>query len=210
MSGIDEQLAALAEEAASCTRCSLAETRTTVVFGDGTPAASVMFVGEAPGYHEDQQGVPFVGAAGKLLDRLLGEIGLAREDAYIGNVLKCRPPGNRDPRPEEIEACKGYLADQLRLVDPPVVVTLGNFATKLLLKRDVGITRTRGQIYPWWDRHLVPTFHPAAALRGGDRILDQMRQDFALVRSVLDEAANPEGSSVDEADPVAEQLGLFG
>jgi len=162
-----------------------------------------MFVGEAPGFHEDQQGIPFVGAAGKLLDRLLDEIGVARDDTYIGNVLKCRPPGNRDPRPEEIEACKSYLADQLRLIDPPVVMTLGNFATKLLLKRDMGITKTRGQIYPWWNRHLVPTFHPAAALRGGDRILDQMREDFVLVRSILDNAVE------DEADAATEQLGLF-
>jgi DNA polymerase len=198
-----DELAALAEVAAVCTKCGLAETRNTVVFGDGSPNADVMFIGEAPGYHEDQQGVPFVGAAGKLLDRLLGEIGIEREDVYIGNVIKCRPPNNRDPRPEEIEACKGYLAEQLRLVDPKVVVTLGNFATKLLLKRDVGITRTRGQVYPWWNRHLVPTFHPAAALRGGDRVLEQMREDFALVRGILDHAA------VTEGDPAVEQLGLF-
>jgi uracil-DNA glycosylase family 4 len=197
------ELEALAAEAAVCTRCALAETRTQVVFGTGSPTASVMFVGEAPGYHEDQQGIPFVGAAGKLLDRLLGEIGVPREDVYIGNVLKCRPPGNRDPRPEEITACKGYLAEQIRLVDPVVVVTLGNFSTKLLLKRDVGITRTRGQVYPWWNRHLVPTFHPAAALRGGERILEQMREDFALIRSVLDRTLEQ------EADPVVEQLGLF-
>ncbi len=199
----ERELAALAVEASTCTRCELAETRTRVVFGAGSPTADVMFVGEAPGRYEDEQGVPFVGAAGKLLDRLLAEIGISRGEVYIGNVLKCRPPGNRDPHPEEIEACKGYLATQLKLIDPKVVVTLGNFATKLLLKREVGITRTRGQIYPWWNRRLVPTFHPAAALRGGDRILDQMREDFALVRSVLDEEA------VEEADPAVEQLGLF-
>jgi len=203
MSTAADELAALAAEAAGCTACRLAETRTHVVFGVGSPAADVMFVGEAPGFNEDQQGEPFVGAAGKLLDRLLDEIRIPRCDVYIGNVLKCRPPGNRDPRPDEIEACSGYLRSQLRLVDPKVVVTLGNFSTKLLLKRDVGITRLRGQVYPWWNRHLVPTFHPAAALRGGEKVLAQMREDFALVRGVLDEA-------VAVADPVAEQLGLFG
>ena len=189
--------------ASGCTDCRLSETRTTVVFGDGSPTADVMFVGEAPGATEDLQGLPFVGAAGKLLDRLLGEIGLSRPEVYIANVLKCRPPGNRDPQADEIEACKGYLRAQVELVDPLVVVTLGNFATKLLLKRDVGITRLRGQIYPWWRRQLVPTFHPAAALRGGERVLDDMRSDFQLVRGVLDERA--------AADPAAgtEQLGLF-
>lgn len=197
-----EELAEIGRVAATCTACSLAETRTQVVFGVGSPTADVMFVGEAPGFHEDKEGEPFVGAAGKLLDRLLGEIGIDRADVYIANVLKCRPPGNRDPRPDEIEACKGYLRDQLTLIDPTVVVTLGNFSTKLLLKRDTGITRTRGQVYPWWNRYLVPTFHPAAALRGGERILGQMQEDFALIRSTLDEA-------VTTADPVAEQLGLF-
>ena len=200
------QLQALATVAASCTRCPLSETRTTVVFGTGAPDADVMFVGEAPGYHEDQQGEPFVGAAGKLLDRLLGEIGLQREQVYIANVLKCRPPGNRDPRPDEIEECKGYLRDQLELVDPKVVITLGNFATKLLLKRDVGITRLRGQVFPWWNRRLVPTFHPAAALRGGDRVLNQMREDFTLARQVIETADPP--VVAEAAD--GEQLGLFG
>lgn len=199
-----DELTRIAEIAAVCTRCPLSETRTTVVFGTGSPGADVMFVGEAPGYHEDQQGVPFVGAAGKLLDRLLGEIGLTREEVYIANVLKCRPPGNRDPRPEEIEECKGYLRSQLELVDPKVVVTLGNFATKLLLKRDVGITRLRGQVFPWWNRRLVPTFHPAAALRGGERVLGQMREDFSLARQVIDE------SEPAVAEPDGEQLGLFG
>jgi uracil-DNA glycosylase family 4 len=200
----DITLEELGEIAAGCTACRLAEGRTRVVFGDGADDADIMFVGEAPGFHEDQQGVPFVGAAGKLLERLLGDIGLSRSDAYIANVLKCRPPGNRDPRPDEIDACKDYLRRQLTLIDPKVVVTLGNFATKLLLKRDVGITRLRGQVYPWWHRYLVPTFHPAAALRGGERVLSQMQEDFALIRGLLDEA------SVPEADPASEQLGLFG
>ena len=198
------ELEELAKRAAVCTACDLAGTRTRVVFGVGSPTADVMFVGEAPGFHEDQQGVPFVGAAGQLLDRLWGEIGIARDDVYIGNVLKCRPPDNRDPRPDEIEACGDYLRRQLTLIDPRVVVTLGNFATKLLLKRDVGITRLRGRVYPWWNRCLVPTFHPAAALRGGDRVLGQMRDDFGLVKAVLDEA-----ETVETADPASEQLGLF-
>ena len=194
----------LAHRVQECTACRLAGTRTTVVFGDGTADASVMFVGEGPGYHEDQQGVPFVGAAGQLLNRLLGEVGLERSDVYIANVVKCRPPGNRDPRPDEIEACKGYLAEQLKLVDPTVVVTLGNFASKLLLKTTTGITRLRGQAYPWWGRTVVPTFHPAAALRSGDRVLEQMREDFSIMKQVLETPADPEP----EAQP--EQLGLFG
>lgn len=199
------ELTQLAEVAASCVKCPLSETRTTVVFGTGSADAEVMFVGEAPGFHEDQQGVPFVGAAGKLLDRLLGEISLERGEVYIANVLKCRPPGNRDPKPEEIDECKGYLRSQIELVDPRVVITLGNFATKLLLKRDVGITKLRGQMFPWWNRQLVPTFHPAAALRGGERVLAQMREDFALVKKLL------ETTAADSAeDPGGEQLGLFG
>ena len=139
--------------------------------------------------------------------RLLAEQGIAREEVYIANVLKCRPPGNRDPHPDEIDACADYLRTQLRLVDPQVVVTLGNFATKLLLKRNVGITRLRGQVYPWWNRTLVPTFHPAAALRGGDKVTDQMRHDFALVRGVLDSAEPPPDDATDTVDTT--QLGLF-
>jgi len=181
-----EELAQLEAVALVCTQCRLAESRTQVVFGVGDPAADLMFVGEAPGFHEDQQGEPFVGAAGQLLTRLLGEIGLGREEVYIANVLKCRPPGNRDPQPDEIGACKGYLRSQVTLVDPNVVVTLGNFASKLLLRTEVGITNLRGRSYRWWQgRLLIPTFHPAAALRSQQKLIPEMQQDFALVREAL-------------------------
>lgn len=208
----------LRRTAESCTACRLAETRTHVVFGVGAPDADLMFVGEAPGKNEDLQGEPFVGAAGRLLDQLMAEVGIDRERTYIANVLKCRPPGNRDPQPDEIEACKGYLRRQLELVDPVVVVTLGNFATKLLLRTEVGITRLRGQSYPWWrSKTLIPTYHPAAALRGGDRITDLMRFDFGLMRSALDAAAagggpppEPGHAPTPEVGPTHEQLGLFG
>ncbi|MEE8497242.1 MAG: uracil-DNA glycosylase [Acidimicrobiia bacterium] len=203
-----EELQLLAQEAAVCTACVLSETRTQVVFGVGAFDADILLVGEAPGKNEDLQGEPFVGAAGKLLDRLLSEIGIDRADVYIANVLKCRPPGNRDPRPGEIDSCKGYLRTQIELIDPKVVMTLGNFATKLLLRRDVGITRLRGQVYPWWRRQLVPTFHPAAALRGGDRVTNQMREDFALVSGLLN--APPEAPAVEAPAETVEQLGLFG
>ena len=205
---VAEELRLLAERAATCTMCGLAETRTNVVFGDGSPQAQVMFVGEGPGRNEDLQGLPFVGAAGQLLNRLLSEIGLERSDTYITNVVKCRPPGNRDPRPDEISACKEYLSGQIRLIDPPVVMTLGNFATKLLLKEERGITRLRGRAYPWWNRIVIPTFHPAAALRGGASVLASMQEDFALVKATIDGRSEhlPE---VGLEDPV-EQLGLFG
>lgn len=181
----------LRDDALSCTVCRLAETRTNVVFGSGDPNARLVLVGEAPGKNEDLQGEPFVGAAGSLLDRLLGEIDMRREEAYIANVLKCRPPGNRDPRPDEIDACKHYLRSQIRLIEPEVVMTLGNFATKLLVPTDVGITRMRGQRIPWWlGSTLVPTFHPAAALRGRPEVEQQMREDFRLVQSILGETAS--------------------
>lgn len=204
---------ALRADAMACTACGLAETRTNVVFGVGDPDARLMFVGEAPGKNEDLQGEPFVGAAGRLLDELLGEIGIARQEVYIANVLKCRPPGNRDPRPAEIDSCKGYLREQIRLISPEVVMTLGNFATKLLLRTETGITRLRGQRYDWWlGASLIPTFHPAAALRGGDRVKNQMREDFSLVRQVLDSPAVDKAHS--ESAPEqglidAEQRSLF-
>lgn len=215
-----QALRELEARAIVCTDCGLAESRTNVVFGSGAPDANVMFVGEGPGQREDEQGLPFVGRSGQLLEQLLGEIGLSRAEVYIGNVVKCRPPRNRDPRPDEIDACKGYLRLQLQLIDPMVVVTLGNFATKLLLRTETGISRLRGRAYEWWGRFLVPTFHPAAALRGSTRVLEETRYDFGLVRAVLDGNLSIEGSPAEDVDaavtpdrdepPEAEQLGLFG
>lgn len=179
----------LRDQAMTCTACRLAETRTNVVFGVGDPNARLMLVGEAPGKNEDLQGEPFVGAAGQLLDELLAAIGVERQEIYIANVLKCRPPGNRDPKPEEIDSCKGYLRSQIRMIHPEVVVTLGNFATKLLLPTEMGITRMRGQRFDWWlGATLIPTFHPAAALRGRPQVREQMQEDFALVSQVLTES----------------------
>lgn len=193
----------VAAQAAGCTRCRLSAGRTQVVFGSGSPDAELMFIGEGPGYHEDKQGVPFVGAAGQLLDRLLGEIGLSRPEVYVCNVVKCRPPGNRDPLPDEIETCKPYLVQQISLVDPRVIVTLGNFATRFILGRPVAISRVRGQRQVVDGRLVIPTFHPAAVLHGGGDAsapMRALREDFATIRAALDEAA--------PAVP-QEQLGLF-
>jgi uracil-DNA glycosylase len=179
-------LVELAQEALGCTRCRLAGGRTNVVFGMGNPAAPLMFVGEAPGEQEDLQGLPFVGRSGQLLDRLIWqEMGLTREHFYITNTVKSRPPGNRDPLPDEIEACRPYLDRQLELIDPRVVVTLGNFATKLLLGTTEGISRLRGRSYPYRSGHLVPTFHPSAALRGGGQVVAQMRADLVRAKELL-------------------------
>lgn len=192
------------DAAMACTACGLASTRTNVVFGVGDPGARLMLVGEAPGKNEDLQGEPFVGAAGQLLDELLGGIGIARDDVYIANVLKCRPPGNRDPREDEIDSCKGYLREQIRMIHPEVVVTLGNFATKLLVPTEVGITRMRGQQIDWWlGATLVPTFHPAAALRGRPQVRSDMEEDFAIVAEVLKARA-----SVRVSEPLQTTIGL--
>ena len=193
-------LAEVAAEAADCTRCRLAHGRTQVVFGVGDAHAELMFIGEGPGFHEDKQGEPFVGAAGQLLNRMLGEIGLAREQVYIGNVVKCRPPGNRDPQADEIEACTPWLVEQLSLIQPRVIVTLGNFATKFVLQTETGITRLRGQVHDWHGRTVIPTFHPAAILHGGgekSRQFQLLLDDFRLVRRTLDAPTHP----VDDADP---------
>jgi DNA polymerase len=207
--------------ALGCVRCRLAEGRTQVVWADGNLDSDVVFIGEAPGFHEDQQGIPFVGAAGQLLDKLLAEVGLDRTKVAIVNVIKCRPPANRDPLPDEIEACQPYLDAQLEHMKPAVIVTLGNFATRYILEEQIGITKARGRRYEKRGAVVVPTFHPAAALRGGRfggmSPIDGIREDLQLVRSVLDErvrTAEPASvGSVPTIDPSgtdrSEQLGLF-
>jgi len=180
---------ALAEvelQAKACTRCPLAAGRTQVVFGVGDPDADLLFVGEAPGQQEDLQGEPFVGRSGQLLDKLVWEeMGLTRDRFYIANTVKCRPPGNRDPQPAEIVACGPWLETQVDLIDPKVVVTLGNFAAKLLLGTTEGITRLRGRAYPYRRGVLVPTFHPAAVLRGAGDLAAQMRADLVRAKGYL-------------------------
>ena len=179
--------------ASTCTACGLASGRTQVVFADGAAPADVMFVGEAPGFHEDRQGVPFVGVSGQLLTRLLAEVGIMREQVVIANVLKCRPPANRDPLPAEIDACKPWLRRQVHLADPAVICTLGNFATRWALGPDVSITRVRGQRYQVSGRTVVPTFHPAAALRSGPdgAQMQALRADVATLARVI--AERPSG-----------------
>jgi DNA polymerase len=183
-----EQLVELYREVSTCRRCPLHETRTKAVFGAGNADADLMFVGEAPGAEEDRQGLPFVGRAGQLLNQLLGEIGLARDDVFIANVLKSRPPGNRDPQPAEIAACEPYLFEQVRLIEPKVVCTLGNFATKLLTGSPLGITRVRGtpQLHELGGRKvlLLPLIHPAAALRT-PAMKEALRADFATIPALL-------------------------
>jgi uracil-DNA glycosylase family 4 len=218
-----EQLIELYREVQQCRRCPLYATRTNAVFGSGNADADLMFVGEAPGFHEDQQGKPFVGAAGKLLDKLLEEIGLSREDVFIANVLKSRPPGNRDPQPEEIEACKPYLWKQIELIEPLVICTLGNFSTKLLTRRQDGITRVHGKpqdhVISGLPIRIYPIYHPAAGLRS-TAMLETLRQDFQQLPELLaaarpepepEQEAAPEEPGGGSAEPVAaSQLGLFG
>jgi uracil-DNA glycosylase len=224
-----EELKAVWQQARDCTKCpQLASTRQTVVFGSGNADADLMFIGEAPGANEDRQGLPFVGQAGRLLDTLLEEIGLTRGDVFIANVLKCRPPGNRDPLPQEIDACQDYLFRQLELIEPRVVCTLGNFSTKLLRGDPAtGITRLHGReeirrIGPRRVR-LYPIYHPAAALYT-PKMLDTLREDFRRIPELL--ALDPPDQPVPEPEPVvpepevlsdaeaeaepeAAQLGLF-
>jgi uracil-DNA glycosylase len=186
-------------EWAGCTRCPLSESRTQVVIGSGDSDADLMFVGEAPGFHEDKQGIPFVGQAGQLLESLLEEIALTRERVFIANVLKCRPPGNRDPLPGEIEACQGHLFTQIQLIRPVVICTLGNFATKLLSGSPQGITRVRGtpQTHTFGSVtvQLFPIYHPAAALYT-PAMLDMLRSDFGRIPSLL--AGNDSGDVLTE------------
>jgi uracil-DNA glycosylase family 4 len=215
---VEERRQALIEvyrEASECTRCPLAEGRTQVVFGNGNADADLMFVGEGPGAEEDRQGLPFVGRAGQLLNQLLGGIGLEREDVFVANVIKCRPPGNRDPQPEEIESCRPYLERQIELIEPRVIGTLGNFATKLLTGSRIGITKVRGtpQLHEIAGRQvfLMPLLHPAAALRTPS-LVETLREDFARLPELIAQAPpEPVGTpAVPEVvrDP-ASQLDLF-
>src|SRR5690348_15151930 len=202
-----EELKAVWQQASTCTNCpQLAATRQSVVFGAGNADADLMFIGEAPGANEDRQGLPFVGQAGRLLDQLLHEIGVARPDVFVANILKCRPPGNRDPLPQEIDACQGYLFRQLELIEPLVVCTLGNFSTKLLRGDPMGITRLHGReevrrIGPRTVR-LYPLYHPAAALYT-PKMLEVLREDFGRLPGLLalDPPEQPEPEPALEAEP---------
>jgi uracil-DNA glycosylase len=211
-----EELDAYRESVLGCTRCRLAQGRTQVVFGSGNPHADLMFVGEAPGFHEDKQGLPFVGQAGKLLETLLNGVGMTRADVYIANVLMCRPPGNRDPQGDEIEACEPHLFKKIELIKPTIIATLGNFATKLLSGRPLGITRVHGQEQETTlggrKVLLYPLYHPAAALYT-PAMLKVLESDFARLPELLGRALAPppppvELAVVGQLAPT-EQLGLF-
>jgi len=219
-----EQLVELFKEVQRCEKCPLHETRTKVVFGAGNADADLMFVGEAPGAEEDRQGLPFVGRAGQLLNQLLEEIGLSREEVFIANVLKNRPPGNRDPQPQEIQACEPWLWRQVALIEPRVVCTLGNFSTKLLSGSPTGITKVRGtpQVHELGGRmvYLLPLFHPAAALRT-PAVKETLRADFATIPELLqrplpdpapsaEEIAEAEEEGGTTPPPPSDQLGFFG
>ncbi len=217
-----QSLVAVYEDGLRCTRCDLAETRTKVVFGAGDADADLMFVGEAPGAEEDRRGIPFVGRAGSLLNELLGGIGLSRADVFIANTLMCRPPGNRDPQPEELESCRPYLLEKVRLIEPRIIVTLGNFATKLITKDQTGITRVRGrpQIHTIGTRtvRVFPILHPAAALRTPS-LRETMNEDFKILSALLAEPLPPQpeqeskpGVAAPEPHraPGDDQLDIFG
>jgi uracil-DNA glycosylase family 4 len=215
----DLSLLAYGDHVAGCTRCALAETRTQVVFGTGSPSAELMLVGEAPGFHEDKNGVPFVGAAGKLLSKLLDGIGLSRDDVYICNTVKCRPPGNRNPLPEELEACETHLFRQIEIIQPRLVATLGNFATKLLSGKPAGITQVHGReqqvVLGGRPVTLYPIFHPAAALYT-PRMLEVLEEDFRRIPELLGLGPAPVAAAPEQVAPAVAapsgqplQLGLF-
>ena len=180
----DDALGALCREVAGCQRCALYKTRKNIVFGAGSPRAQIVFVGEAPGQQEDLQGIPFVGRAGKLLEKLLSDIGLKREDVFICNVVKCRPPNNRDPQPDEISACEPILIKQLEIIKPLVICALGRHAAQTLLRDSTGINRLRGHFYNYHGIPLLPTLHPAAILRAAN-LLPDIESDFQLLKQKL-------------------------
>lgn len=195
----------------ACHQCPLADGRTQTVFGVGNPEARVMIIGEAPGKNEDLQGEPFVGAAGKYLNELLAIAGLQREDVFIANVLKCRPPGNRDPRPEEIELCASYLREQTRTINPEFIVTLGNFSTKFILKTDIGITRLHGTLQRAGKFKVFPIFHPAAALYDGSK-REALENDFTTLGELMRASDEEKARAAEEAavaPPEAEQQQLL-
>lgn len=198
-----EALVQVYREGSVCTRCGLAETRNTVVFGAGDADADLMFVGEAPGAEEDRRGLPFVGRAGGLLDDLLAGVGLGRDSVFIANTLMCRPPGNRDPLPAELDACRPYLLEKVRLIEPKVIATLGNFATKLITGNQTGITKVRGrpQVHTLGERtlYVFPILHPAAALRTPS-LRETMEADFSALAALIREPELPQ--ELDRDEPV--------
>jgi uracil-DNA glycosylase len=196
----------------ACTDCDLCKTRTKAVPGEGSPTAEILFVGEGPGFNEDQQGRPFVGAAGKFLDELLRSIGLERSDVYITNVLKCRPPNNRDPLPVEVEACRNYLLRQIELINPKLIVTLGRFSLAWFFPRD-GIGKVHGKLRQAGGRFYYHLYHPAAALHAGN-LRKVIQEDFARIPSALEKARESQrelvGAGVGApSEPPAEQMKLF-
>jgi len=213
-----ERLKELYFKIKDCDKCELSKSRTKFVFGSGSACAEIMLVGEAPGKNEDLQGLPFVGQAGKLLDELLGSIGYKRSEVFIANVLKCRPPGNRDPKVDEVNICKGYLMEQIKIIDPKIICTMGRYSTQLLLNTDRGINGLRGRVYKMDNRIIMPINHPAAALYAPSR-MDILRQDFQKIKNLIDsggdlscvnnEALNPENEVKTYKENKNEQLGLF-
>jgi DNA polymerase len=200
-----ESLEDVYNEVLNCKKCVLHKNRTNVVFGSGNDKAVAMFIGEAPGYYEDLQGKPFVGAAGKLLTKLLKSVDLSREQVYIANVIKCRPPNNRDPLSEEIDICKKYLYAQIDFINPQIICPLGNFATKLILQKNVGITSVRGKLFRVGGRLVLPIYHPAAALYTPS-YLPSLEKDFVTMKKVLDKQIE---LPIEDEVESKEQLGLF-
>ncbi|MEX0681851.1 MAG: uracil-DNA glycosylase [Dehalococcoidia bacterium] len=201
------ELATLNAQISACESCGLCKTRTHAVPGEGPSNAEIMFVGEGPGFHEDQQGRPFVGPAGRFLEELLGSIGLSRSDVYIANVVKCRPPGNRDPLPNEIDSCRPYLLRQIELIDPKLIVTLGRFSLSFFFPQS-SISKMHGHLQQLNDRHYFHLYHPAAALHAGN-LRQVIQQDFAKIPQALDKVRERQPVAVAAAEPPVEQGRLF-
>jgi uracil-DNA glycosylase family 4 len=211
LKGKQEKLTVIAEQVAKCTRCSLYRQATKAVPGEGSPDAEIMFIGEAPGFHEDQRGIPFCGAAGKLLDKLLLSVKIDREKVFIGNMIKHRPPGNRDPLPEELKACQRYLDEQIRIIDPKIIVTLGRFSMRKFLPGEY-ISSVHGQAryvdFMGKRRIVIPMYHPAAALRNG-KIRQLAQEDFLKIPKFLGKETEPENlPTVPQKEATGEQLSL--